>query len=265
MRIRLFRNSTGDVIYSNSTPMPEDVHGLKAGTTFSKRKMSQMWTDLLYPYQEPRFNTFALSGYTSPRECGDTIPSGAKTFTWTTVNPDNIGANTIRIEDITLAQSLAASLANDGSEVVTLPTSVVETVNAAIHTWRISALNSKGAVISKEFPITFYSPIYYGAGAEGLDVAGIQQLTKRIAAEGNFSTLITTNLNKVYIAYPAAYGDLASIKDQNLFDITGDFTKTTSSFTNNGTYYKGVTMSYLVYEYKNITSLTNYRFYFNFV
>ena len=251
--------------YTNSTPMPEDVHGIKAGSTFANRSMRQMWTDLLYPYQYPSFDTFVLYGFTSPRECGDTILAGGRTFNWTTLNPLNVVGNSIRIEDVTTSTLLGQGIADDGSEVVTLPVNVVETVNSSIHKWRITGTNSKSETFSKEYPITFYSPIYYGAGAAGLDVAGVQQLTKRIAAEGNFSALITTTLNKVYIAYPAAYGDLASIKDRNQFDYIGDFTKTVRSFTNNGTYYKGVTMDYNVYEYNNVTSLTDYRFYFNFV
>lgn len=250
--------------YSNSTPMPEDVHGYKKGSTFLGQSMKQMWDGLLYPYQYPSFETFVLSGYSSPRECGDIIPAGAKTFTWTTKNPSNITGNSIRIEDISTSTPLATGLANDGSETVTFPVNVVETVNGTTHIWRITGINSKSELLTKELPITFYSPIYYGVGPAGLDVAGIQQLTKRIAGEVNFSAALTTNNNKVYVAYPAAYGDLISIKDQNLFVYTNDFTKTTRSFTNNGTYYKGVTMNYLVYEYNNLTTLTNFTFYFNF-
>ena len=245
--------------------MPEDVHGLKAGTTFSNRSMRQMWTDLLYPYQYPSFNGFALTGFSSPRECGDIIPAGAKTFTWSTVNPSNIVGNSLRIDDISTATLLGSGLANDGSETVTFPLNVVETVNGTVHQWKITGTNSKSEIFNRLFTITFYSPIYYGVGEAGMDVARIQQLTKRIAAEGNFSAQLSTTNNKVYIAYPAAYGDLVSIKDQNLFVYTNDFTKTTRSFTNNGTYYKGVTMDYLVYEYNNLTTLTNYTFYFNFV
>ena len=245
--------------------MPEDVHGLKAGTTFNNRSMRQMWTDLLYPYQYPSFETLALSGFSSPRECGDSIFAGGRTFTWTTKNPSNIVGNSIRIDDLTTSTLLGSGIANDGSETVTFPVNVVETVNGTTHRWMITGTNSKSQLFTKEYTITFYSPIYYGVGPAGLDVTGIQQLTKRIAAEGNFSAQLSTTNNVVYIAYPAAYGDLVSIKDQNLFVYTNDFTKTTRSFTSNGTYYKGVTKDYIVYEYNNLTTLTNFTFYFNFV
>lgn len=264
MRIRLFRNAVREVVYTNSTPMPETVHGHEVGSTFEKQSMKQMWDGLLYPYQYPSFLTFALSGFSSPRECGDSILAGGRTFTWTTGNQFNIVGNSIKIEDLSTATILGQGIANDGSETVNFPVNVVETVNGTVHRWGITGTNTKSKTFTKEYPITFYSPIYYGVGAAGLDVAGIQQLTKRIAAEGNFNALVSTSLSKVYIAYPAAYGDLVSIEDQNHFNVTGDFIKTTRSFTNNGTYYKGVTMDYIVYEHKNNTTLPNYRFYFNF-
>lgn len=245
--------------------MPEAVHGFAIGTTFNKRTIKQMFDDLLYPYQYPAFNSFSFTGKSTPLECGVAIASGNKTWNWTSANPSNINTNSIKIEDVTNAYTIGQNLANDGTEVLSIGASpITKLTNAATNTFRITGTNSKNELFTRNDVVTWYAPIYHGVGAAGLSVAQLQGLTKRITGEVNFNALFTTSNQKIYIAYPSAWGVLASIQDQNLFDITADFTRTTVSFTNNPGYYEGTTMSYYVYEYNNLTNLTNFRVYFNF-
>ena len=109
----------GAVSYTQATPMPEDVGGYKAGSTFLNRTNQQMWDGLLYPFQEPTFTSFEITGQTTPKEVGESIPA-AVTFTWGTTNPSNIQANSIVIRDVTNATDLATGLVNDGTEAITM-------------------------------------------------------------------------------------------------------------------------------------------------
>lgn len=256
---------SGSNTYTNATAMPETVHGWEAGTTFSNKTMTEMWGGLLYPYQYPAFTAFTVTGFQSVLECGINFTGGAQTFTWSISNPSNVNTNTVAIRDITNATDLLTSLANDGTEGYTL-TAGTQTTNGATRQWGIRATNSKSQQIGYLYlTTTFYSPIFHGVGATGLSVTQLQQLAgKRITGEVSFSAQFTTSNNKIYICYPTAWGDLTSIKDVNLFDITADFTKTTQSFTYQAGYYAGSTMNYNVYEYNNNTTLSNFLIYFNF-
>ncbi len=111
---------------------------------------------------------------------------------------------------------------------------------------------------------TIDSTFYYGVGAQALDVAGIQALTKFWEPRGS-KTLLFSPINQVYyFAYPQSYGDLVSIRDTNGFNITTDWTKTVRTFTLSLPNYAGGTSPYNVYEFKNLTTQTNFDITFNF-
>lgn len=108
------------------------------------------------------------------------------------------------------------------------------------------------------------STFYYGVGAQSLNAAGIQDLTK-VLSQRESKTFSFSPTNQVpYIAYPTSYGSLTSIKDGNGFDITLDFTKTTVTFTLAPPNLSGGTAPYYVYEFKNLTSQPTFNWTFNF-
>lgn len=123
-----------------------------------------------------------------------------------------------------------------------------------------------GAPQTYTIPIahTIDSTFYYGVGAKALDVPGIQALTKFWETRGS-KTLLFSPVNQVYyFAYPQSYGDLVSIRDTNGFNITTDWTKTVRTFTLSLPNYSGGTSPYNVYEFKNLTTQTNFDITFNF-
>lgn len=82
----------------------------------------------------------------------------------------------------------------------------------------------------------FYQPSYYGTYSletwTGLDgegkIAAIKSLGKTLRAKSNLTQTVNTGAygEKTYIyTYPASYGPLKSILDQNGFDIIADFTR----------------------------------------
>lgn len=108
---------------------------------------------------------------------------------------------------------------------------------------------------------TFVYPYYSGEGAAALTAAQVAALTKDIR-------LSTASLNKVftpvvgevlYFAYPASYGALTSIIDENGFETIGDWTLRTENITG----LDATAQSYRIYEFNNpfgAAVTTNYTF-----
>lgn len=107
-------------------------------------------------------------------------------------------------------------------------------------------------------------PSYYGVGAIGLSVAEIQQLTMVNVAKGDKAYNFSPTSQVFYYAYPASYGDLTSILDDNGFETISDWVKTTRSFTSNPPYYTYSTTDYNVYEFDHITTQVDFTNTFKF-
>ena len=56
----------------------------------------------------------------------------------------------------------------------------------------------------------------------------ITSLTKLVAEKGNVTLSFTAVNQRATFAYPASYGDLVKITDQNTFDNTSGFTNSTA-------------------------------------
>lgn len=250
--------------YTNATPVPEELGGIDVGTTFTAQTMTEMFDQLLYPYQYPAFTSFVISGQSTTLECGVEIAAGVKTWTWGTSNPTNIETNSIDIDDVTDATNLITGTANDGTEDVSIGASAItKTATASEHRWRITGTNSNIEDFTRDFVVRWYSPFYYGVGAVSLTVAQVQQLTKQVVATGDKTYAFAPTSQVQYFAYPASYGDLSSILDGNGFETINDWTKRVENFTNNSPWYEGTTVSYHIYEFDNITSLAqSYQFKF---
>ena len=107
---------------------------------------------------------------------------------------------------------------------------------------------------------TFVYPYYYGSLDSGvLDEASIKGLTKVVQTKGNKTFRFTHNNKCCVIAYPASYGNLRTIIDQNNFDITSSFIKNTVSITG----LDGTSQNYNVYV-NSAATLDNFGITFNF-
>lgn len=111
---------------------------------------------------------------------------------------------------------------------------------------------------SKSF--VFVYPYYYGIGVAGLIPAQVAALTKNIVIENankNVNYAITS-AQVYYFAYPASYGVLSSILDENGFEVIADWTLTVANITGLDTN----AISYNIYEFNNLVSApaTDYTF-----
>lgn len=114
---------------------------------------------------------------------------------------------------------------------------------------------------SNTVTFTFVYPYYYGSNAAGLTGAQVRSLltTYVIASTASVNRSFTPNgTQKMYFAYPASYGDLTSIKDDNLFEVLPDWTKSTKNITG----LDGAVVSYNVYEFNNVATAGTYGFTF---
>ena len=256
--------TSGSSTYTNLTPMPEKFGGYPIGTTFDNVSISDVLDGLLYPYQVPTFGNFSISGQTTILECGVAVSGSSRSFVWGTTNPSNIKPNSIEIKDITNSVVLESGLANTGSKEVSF-SNITKTTTSTTHQWRIIAQNTQDTYFQRSFYVTWYDPFYYGSGAKGLTVGQIQQLTKHIVNRSDKTWNFNPSSQVYYFAYPKSYGLLSSILDPNGFEIKSDFDVRTETFTTNGTYFRNtVPVEYYVYEFKNLTTQTNFVITFKF-
>jgi len=114
--------------------------------------------------------------------------------------------------------------------------------------------------VSANVSYSFVYPYYKGAGAVGLSAAAVAGLTKLVMnSNANYNTTFTTaNGDVYYFAYPASYGNLVSILDENGFETFSSWTRRTENITG----LDGNAVSYAIYEFNNpvVAGSTNFTF-----
>jgi hypothetical protein len=115
-------------------------------------------------------------------------------------------------------------------------------------------------VTSNIVTFTYVYPYYYGAGAVGLTPAQVAGLTKdTIVSTASKTVSFTATAGQVfYFAYPATYGALTSILDQNGFETFSDWTLDTQNITGLDT----TAQSYRIYEFNNPVAAATYSYTF---
>jgi hypothetical protein len=224
--------------------------------------MQQMWDALLYPYQSPTFASFSISGQSTPIEVGTTI-SGTKTFAWSTTNSSNVQTNTVNINDVTNSVVLLTSSANDGSEVITLPSSITKTVPSS-HQWQISAVNTNIITFNRTFTVNWYWKIYYGTSSNvTLTESDIESLANSGLVNTYAGSFVYVSGGYKYFCIPDSFGSPNSFKDDATNLTVAMATNSDDVFYSNianGIYYglvsvtnvNGNTTNYRVYRTKNI-------------
>ena len=106
----------------------------------------------------------------------------------------------------------------------------------------------------------FVYPYYVGAGAVSLSAANVALLTKRIInSTSSRNETITAGAGEVFFfAYPASYGALTSILDENSFETIGDWTLRTENITG----LDASAVSYRIYEFDNPVTADDYEYTF---
>jgi hypothetical protein len=195
--------------YTNLTPMPEDVGGWEATSTFAAVPFEDLITGLLYPYQYPSFTAFSYSGISNPLEVGAGTTVNP-TFTWATLNPLNVAVNTIDI--LSAGTPVVTGLANDGTQLVTLA-SVVKTA-ATSHTFSIEGTDTHTNVFSRDLVVNWYWRRFSGTSAlASLTETQVEALTTSALAAGFAGIYVFGANDYKYICYAAVLGTATSFID----------------------------------------------------
>lgn len=108
---------------------------------------------------------------------------------------------------------------------------------------------------------TFVFPFFDGSTVADT-VNPYSGLAKRVSTKSNKSVAFDADGEYFWFCYPASYGDLASIRDQNGFEVLSSFTKTVADVTSTGLT-NNWTESYNYYRTTNATNIHG-TFTFNF-
>lgn len=199
----------------------------------------------------------------------------------------------VEVGTVTSITISGATTANDETifslgilnQTLPLPVTLISSFGSALN---FSTLTSYSPVISETIqfqhqqltdnngtPTTIYSPVknisavytyLYGVSASDLSTGGNPAyigLTKLVQAAGNKTISLTGTNGYIYFAYPASYGSLTSIIDQNGFNVTPSFTKYTANVTSSGLV-NDYTISYYIYKLNSLTSPVAWSYQFNY-
>lgn len=280
--------NTGDERYTNLTPTDSSIGGIPVGSTFSGKTVQQMFDSLLYPTLNPTLtnpsSTFTVSLNTY-YEIGQTIASLAfnSSFSRGSITPA-YGTSGYRSGLPTQYNYTGSGLSNVVSSGLTNSVSITNyTVIAGTNSWTGSVTysageqpkNNKGDNYSTPLPsgttgtitrsFTGIYPFLYGMSDLVLDTnnAYTNLAGKLIEVQGNKTVTLNGNLKYIYFIYPATYSDLVSIIDQNGFNVTGSFQKTTMNVTSSGLG-SNWTTSYKIYRTINMTTVLSGQYQFKF-
>ena len=230
--------------YVNPTPVPVTLGGVEIGTTFDGT-VQDVLDLLLYPFIAPTFSAFSFA-QTSPLEVGDTVAAGSKTFTWTTISPTAITADSVSIDDVTGAANLLTGSGNDGTEAIVI--GAVTKVTAANHVWRITALDTQAQPFTRDFTVAWQWRVYYGESANAsLVEAEIEALRVNTLKANRLGQYDFQGGGYKYIAFPTTFGPAQAFLDPVSGFLVAMEAPVTVSLTNSF----GVAQDYYVYRTTN--------------
>jgi len=181
--------------------------------------------DIFYPYVNPVFTSFSVSGQSTTVEVGTTL-SGSKTFTWGITQNSGV-VSTIDIYDITGLVTLATATPNDGSQAANV-TAIQLNANASTQQWRGIGNNSSpsGTFNSSTFTVTSRYYRFYGAAALPTNSATVRALPSSAFHTGATSFTFNTGTSgtSFVIALPPSV-TISSVIDTSALnaDITSEW------------------------------------------
>ena len=216
------------VTYTDTSPNGATVAvgGFKKGDKPQNMTFKEFADQLLHPYVATSGVGLSLSPTNGGTfEMGTTQTVTGATVRWTAGS-----------QQVTKAEVLVGG-SPIGEAQVSSGTSVAVTVRGSIRankTFTARATDPTKAYTGGNVTFTFVYPFYWGVVASGspVDSAAIVGLTKSVTVKGSKTVSYTTSgVQQAVFAFPASYGDLKSIMDQNNFENIDTFTKSTVQVT----------------------------------
>jgi hypothetical protein len=203
-----------EFFYTNSLPMPKKVGGLAKGSTFDKVSQKDLWTLLLYDYNEPFFTSFYIENIKLVYEVGEAIESGQYKAIWTTQDAQMFLENSISIEYKNEQIILAEGLNNVGFYLVTFPEIMFSEYQKLM--FEIKGMSTTQTEFKKTWEIEYMYKIYYGeSDLEVLNSESIKTLRASKLANEVEGTYEMESENYKFICYPKIWGKRSSFIDKD--------------------------------------------------
>ena len=203
------------------------IGGIEKGKKYENANVVDIINDLLHPYVAPANVQLTLGGVNGGVfEMGSTQSVTGATVNWTR------GSQNVTKAEVMVGGSPVgtAEVSSDtGSSSVSLTQAI--TTNT---TFSARVTDATKQTTGGDVTLTFVYPMYQGvvAANTALDQGAITGLSKVVQTKGDKTYSYTTvGSQQVVFAYPASYGDLKSVLDQNNFRCLDTFTKTTVTIT----------------------------------
>lgn len=220
---------TGNITYTNSTPIVSAHGGVAVGDTFDNVPIKDLFDKILYPYVAP-----VVSASAAPANGGTYEIGVGTTVTSVTANVTKKARNITKVEVFgsdnasTALATKTDGVANGGSFKLEFSKELkAAAANGVKFTVKVTDTDNK-VTTANTGTFSLVYPFYQGVVAADatVDAAAVKALTKKVEVKGNKKWAYTATNQKMVFAYPASYGNLTKIYDANNFDVTGTFTKT---------------------------------------
>lgn len=192
--------------YSNSNPMPSKVGGWNKGSTFNEVPLTEMWTGLLYEFQNPQITQFSVNP--NSLEIGQEL-STPITSSWKVSNQQNATNLEFYFDGTKLLDKLEYSANN--KQITITPQRLTQVGSKRCE---LKLYDTKGGTASRSVNINWNNFMYYGIlMKDSVEVSDLQSLNKKITNSplGEFSFEME---GWKFIIYPAIYSH-TRIEDKN--------------------------------------------------
>lgn len=207
--------------YTNEDPMLNNVGGILASNHtqgFNNVPITDLITELLYPYTAPVINTLTMTPSAIVRKKGTEVTvTGATVKVSKKTKPIS---SVVLYKGSTVMSTISSPTPSSSGTVLTFPafSDTIDGSSNVTYTAKVSEQDGTANVASTTATFTFVNPYYWGAIAADADITPetISALSEDIRVKGNHSREYTTINEKPVLAYPKSYGLLASITDAAL-------------------------------------------------
>lgn len=260
-------NINKNAVYTNLDPTILAVGGIPAGTTFQNKKIQDILTMMMYPYTKPVVSTvtmtlnstaqiYAANNQTYYIEAGEQYSVSKISFS-ITKKSSPISSILYRLSPTTDMEYTGGEFSNGGSFVMNINHSmpIGENLSSSL----LVVEDEEGGSVVKQCPtVTYVYPYYFGSGSQSQrDFSG---LIKMIKPKGQIVQNFTCDNESMILAYPASYGVLKSIKDQNNFEVLDTFNRYSVEIT----YPTNNTVISYYFYINDPSTVTNFKMTFSF-
>lgn len=235
--------------YSSTVPTSVDVGGIPKGTVFTNESILDIIDRLLHPYIAFSLGSITLTPKAGVKELGTSVVLTEAKVSITQGTEKAVYVELLKDGEVIESMSgdeIGESLI-DFAELSTVITDDAEIT--------VRVTDNKGSI--KTAPIaryTFAAPYFRGVCSAGktFTSADVLALTKDLSVKAQKAYTYEMDNSAAVIAYPASYGALTRVLDQNNFNVTDSFIEQQVDVTSSA----GTTTKYRVYVLANNNTAT---------